>query len=84
MHAYMQNDLPTRIFELFIRNTEVHNHNNRQNENPHVQTRHTSIAAKSIVHYGPMILSKLPIELRNITLKSTFAKKYKIYMLEKY
>ena len=84
MHAYVQNELPTPIIELFTRNTEVHDHNTRQNVNPHVQTRHTSIAAKSIVHYGPRIWSKLPIEYKNITLKSSFVKKYKKHMLEKY
>ena len=84
MYAYMQNDLPLPLIEQFTRNTEIHGHNTRQNRNPHVQMRQTSLAAKSIVHYGPLIWSKLPNEIKNVTLKSTFVRKCKKYMLELY
>ena len=84
MHAYVQNYLPLPVIELFTRNTEVHDHITRQNVNPHVQIRHTSIAAKSIVHYGPMIWSKLPMEIKGIEMKNTFVKKYKKHILDNY
>ena len=84
MYAYMQNGLPLPLIEQFTRNTEIHGHNTRQNRNPHVQMRQTSLAAKSIVHYGPLIWSKLPNEIKNVTLKSTFVRKCKKYKLELY
>jgi hypothetical protein len=84
MYGYMHNDLPLPIIEQFTRNTEIHGHNTRQILNPHVQMRQSSLAAKSIVHYGPLIWSKLPNEIKSVALKSTFVKKCKKYMLERY
>ena len=84
MHAYIQKDLPSPIIQLFTRNTEIHDHNTRQNVNPHVQIRHTSSAAKSIVHCGPMLWSKLPNNLKTTCSKKAFIKRYKKHILTNY
>ena len=84
MHSYMQNDLPSPIIELFTRNTEIHSYSTRQKLNPHIQTRKTSKAAKSLLHYGPLVWSNLPNQIKTVTVKNTFVKKCKKYMLERY
>ena len=84
MHAYIQKDLPSPIIQLFTRNTEIHDHNTRQNVNPHVQIRHTSSAAKSIVHCGPMLWSKLPNNLKITCSRKAFIKRFKKHILTNY
>ena len=45
----LHNTLSKRLSEIYTPNARVHCHYTRQQSNPHVQSRHCIVAAKSII-----------------------------------
>ena len=48
--AMLRGSLPTPLMDMFITNTDIHLHNTRNVNNPHIQSRTTKIAQKSLRH----------------------------------
>ena len=72
---FLQKDIPTLVMQLFTLTSDVHWYNTCGSQQPYFEHRATSIAAKSIVHSGPKVWSSLPLDLKSIPMKSSFAKK---------
>ena len=64
MYSYTKGSLPTPLMDMFITNTDIHLHNTRNVNNPHIQSRRTKIAQKSLRHMGPIIWYKIPNDIR--------------------
>ena len=62
MYSYTKGSLPT-LMDMFITNTDIHLHNTRNVNNPHIQSRTTKIAQKSLRHMGPIIWYKIPNDI---------------------
>ena len=63
MYSYTKGSLPTPLYmDMFITNTDIHLHNTRNVNNPHIQSRRT----KSLRHMGPIIWYKIPNDIREI------------------
>ncbi len=74
----------TAIGELFRRNQDIHTHNTRQQQNPHMVRRCTKAAARNLVHIGPKLWANLPVTHRENRTRLSFAKKCKTLLLERY
>ena len=61
-YSYTKVYLPTPLMDMFITNTDTHLHNTRNVNNPHIQSRITKIAQKSLRHMGPIIWYKIHIK----------------------
>jgi len=53
-------------------------------ENPHINTRRTNIASKSLRHKGPKIRYKIPNEIKAAKSLSSFAHKLKKFVIDNY
>ncbi len=84
MHDYRNGNLPLAIGELFTRNQDIHTHNTRQQQNPHIVRRRTKATAKNLVHIGPKLWANLPVTHRENRTRLSFAKKCKTLLLERY
>ena len=47
--------LPSPLICMITNNSSIHTHDTRNTNNPHVNTRRTNIAAKTIRHIGPQM-----------------------------
>ncbi len=63
MYEYSKLNLPTPLSDLFTQNRDIHNHNTRHRNDPHILTR-TYTASKTFLHKGPKLWSELPAELK--------------------
>ena len=75
---------PTPLIKRITYNTEIHHHNTRNVQNPHIAQRRTNIASKNLRHKGPEIWYQLPEELRNTKILETFAYHLKKYIINSY
>jgi len=71
MFNYHHNTLPEGLKNIFTNNTSIHSHNTRRSNNPHIQSRRTALAGKSLLHTAPRMWNQLQNDITNIqTLKS--------------
>ena len=80
----LHNTLPKRLSEIYTPNARVHHHYTRQQNNPHVQSRHCIVAAKSIIHSAPAAWSHIPIQIRELHTKNKFKRALKTLRLSSY
>ena len=50
MYAYTNGHLPVTLRNIFVRNTEIHEHNTRHRLDPHVISRNSSAISKTFIH----------------------------------
>ena len=84
MYAATNKLLPSKLSTLYQQNTEIHNHQTRQANNPHIRYRKTIKAGTSINHKGPEIWHNLSNELKKSTNIKTFTNQYKCSILHLY
>ena len=85
MFSLQKGTLPITLIKRLTYNTDIHHHNTRNVQNPHIAQRRTnSIASKSLRHKGPEIWYQLPEELRNKKILETFAYHLKKYIINSY
>ena len=59
MFAISKGILPSPLMNIITANSDIHTHNTRNKENPHVNTRRTNIASKLVRHNGPFIWNNI-------------------------
>ena len=71
MYKFTNDILPWSISYLFINNANVHAHNTRQRDDPHISSRITSFLSRTFVHQCPKLWMDLPTDIKQaVTLKS--------------
>jgi len=84
MYSLIKRTLPGPIMKIITNNSLIHSHNTRNRENPHINTRRTNIAAKSLRHKGPEIWYKIPNKIKLIKTINSFSKQIKNIVIDKY
>ena len=70
MFALNKGTLPKPLINTITLNSTVHTHNTRNLNNPHIQSRRTNMAGRSIRHKGPVVWYKIPDDIKkSITIK---------------
>ena len=73
--------VPRPIQDIYVTNINIHNHNTRQRNAPHIFRRSTSIAVNSIIHKAPSIWNSIPQDITNTQTEIQFKRKLKEYLL---
>ena len=68
MYNFTNDILPRSLSDLFITNANVHTHNTRQRDDPHISSRKTSFLSRTFVHQGPMRVHVFFFELGIVTI----------------
>ena len=74
MYALNNGTLPLKLRNTLINNQDINSHNTRNRLNPHIMTRRTNIACKSIRYNGPKIWYNIPNEIQNLKSIHSFTK----------
>ncbi len=81
MYLYDNNQLPLPLQNKFVRNRDIHGHNTRSRNRPHVDSRNSSITSKTFIHKAPQFWYNLtPVLTQAKTVKS-FITRYKKELL---
>jgi hypothetical protein len=79
MYSFTKGILPSSLQFLFIANTDVHNHNTRHRNDPHVTASQNSAMSRTFIHQGPKVWLDLPQQIKNCASSKSFiynAKKF--------
>jgi hypothetical protein len=79
MYSFTKGILPSSLQFLFIANTDVHNHNTRRRNDPHVTASQNSAMSRTFIHQGPKVWLDLPQQIKNCASSKSFiynAKKF--------
>ena len=76
MYALNNGTLHLKLRNTLINNQDNHSHNTRNRLNPHIMTRRTHIACKSIRYNGPKIWYNIPNEIQNLKSIYSFTKRF--------
>jgi len=82
MYKINNNLLPSPVVKIYKHNYELHLHNTRQHNQPHIQHRRTQLASKQITHTGPDIWHNLPLNFKQSNSVKILKKTYKKYLIE--
>ena len=50
MHVYTNGHLPVTLRNIFVMNTDIHEHNTRHGLDPHVISRNSSAMSETFIH----------------------------------
>jgi hypothetical protein len=64
MFDYHNNNLPNSLCNIFTPNHDIHNHNTRHRDDPHISSRRTAYAGQSLLHQGPKIWNEISREIK--------------------
>ena len=84
MYDYHNHNLPKSLLNLFVTNNDIHTHNTRQSNDPHIRGRRTFQAGQSITHRGPHLWNTLPINIKELPKKHLFVKHLRKLFIENY
>ena len=70
LHATKQ--LPPSLMLCFSLNENIHCHNTRHRNDPHIQARNTNIMTKNFLCKGPEIWLGIPNEIKQCKTRSSF------------
>jgi len=84
MFALHKGTLPLPLSTMIIMNRNIHTHNTRNRNNPHVAFRHSTAASRSIRHNGPAVWYNIPEDITNIRTLKSFSNKLKNIIFRKY
>ena len=77
MYEYHHNNLPNSLNNIFIPNHDFHSYNTRHREDPHILSRRTAFAGKSLLHQGPKLWNEIPREIKDLKSIHMFTRKIK-------
>ena len=72
--------LPSPLQAIFTPNTDIHNHNTRHRNDPHISTRHTNQLLRSFIHNSPNIWYNIPLQIKETRTVGSFCHKMKRYL----
>ena len=80
MHKFYfdKNNLPYAISEMFVVTSDIHNYNTRSRYNPHIPS---NLSPRSFSFIGPVLWSKLSVNIRECRFIKSFVKMCKSYFL---
>ena len=84
VYDFVHLKLPPPLLTIYDQNLNVHEHNTRHAQDPHVKHHNYDQVAKSFIFKGPEIWSKLPADTRHSLTRERFACRAKQYLLESY
>ena len=80
MYRYSRKQLPTNIHSLFTINSDIHTHNTRQANVPHVSKFRYKQTLNCFLNQGPLEWINLPINIKNLV-PSSFKTACKTYLI---
>jgi hypothetical protein len=84
MYCLHKNTLPHPITSIVTYNCDIHSHNTRNRENPHIITRRTNLASKSLRHKGPEVWYTIPNDIKSTKSLTSFTRKLKKSIIDGY
>ena len=75
MYQHKNNLLPKPLMLLYTPNTEMHNHNTRHKDDPHINSRRTNQYNQSFLHKAPEIWYNIPEEIKSARTLNSFKSK---------
>jgi hypothetical protein len=84
MYCLSKRTLPSPIIQIVTYNSDIHLHDTRNRDNPHINARRTNIAAKSLRHKGPQVWYKLPNLIKTAKSLVSFTHKFKKSIIDNY
>ena len=84
MFSYLHKLLPPRLLKLFKTNTEIHTHDTRSRDYPHLTSRQTNTASRSFLHESPKFWSTLPAKLKALKTVTSFNHNMKMQIIQTY
>ena len=84
MFSYLHKLLPPRLLKLFKTNTEIHTHDTRNRDYPHITSRRTNTASRSFLHESPKFWSTLPAKLKALKTVTSFNHNMKMQIIQTY
>ncbi len=84
MFALHEGILPSPLMTMFRSNHEIHQHNTRNKNNPHIEPRKTNRASNSLRHTGPSVWYQIPSDIRQSFTLKIFTYKFKKHVLQGY
>ncbi len=84
MYDQNNNTLPKSLNSIFTRNSQVHSHNTRRIDGPHVVARRLKIVSDSFICRGPEYWNTLPDYIKECRTKKSFKTKMKKWFISNY
>ena len=81
MYQITKESVPAPLCSMFVLNTSIHDHNTRQRNNPHIKSRASAFANKSITHAGSKLWNEIPTEISHKPSVASFSNAYKRHLL---
>ena len=74
------NIFPHHSQAIFTPNTDIHDHNTRHRNDPHIGTRRTNQLSRSFIHNAPNIWYNIPLQIKETRTVGSFCHKMKRYI----
>ena len=84
MYSFTSNKLPNPLLTIYTPNYEIHNHNTRQRNNPHIKSHRTKRASNSITIKGPEYWHNIQQKVKDAQSFNGFNKALKRELLATY
>jgi hypothetical protein len=84
MYAFNKQILPSPLMNIILFNSNMHEHNTRNKENPHINARRTIITSNSLRHKGPEIWYQISEIVKSKKTIESFIKNLKKHMITNY
>lgn len=84
MFNIYHNNMSDTLQNVFITNDTIHDHNTRNRNNPHIQTRRSALAQNSIMHEGPKLWQNLPEGVKSARTIHSFTRRMKKHITGPY
>ena len=82
MYLYSRRELPRPLQNIFTLNRDIHSHNTRNKNAPHITDRHGKKICKSFIHAAPQTWYNIPEKTKQLRTIKSFGGKYKQELLK--
>lgn len=83
MYCHSKHLLPKPLLQLFTANREIHCHNTRAINNPHIPRLNTKQATKSFIYTAPQLWFTIPENVKDAKTVKSFVGKYKTELISR-
>ena len=82
MYLYSHGELPQPLQNIFSLNSDIHSHNTRNKNAPHITERHSKTICKSFIHAAPQTWYNMPVKIKTLRTTKSFSGKFKQELLK--
>ena len=82
MYLYSRSELPKPLQNIFTLNRDIHSHNTRNKDAPHITDRNSKTICKSFLHAAPQTWYNISEEIKQLKNIKTFSGKLKKQLLK--